>query len=113
MDSFSGTSPFASLAGVAQTPEAAPVGSGQGAGVFGSGLVAVKYAGNFGAGAAGAGAPGAAGASAFGASTAGAASLLSSAANETAAVKRVHSSSARNATTNLKAFGFIIPPLLD
>src|SRR5258706_15558541 len=60
MDSLSGTSPLASPAGVAQTPEFAPVGSGQ-SGAFGSGLVVVKYGGSFGAGAAAAGVAGAAG----------------------------------------------------
>src|SRR4030095_3075842 len=45
--SCSGTSPLPSLAGVAQTPEAPPVGSGQ-AGFCGS-FVAVKYLGRFGA----------------------------------------------------------------
>src|SRR5215471_6484351 len=51
---WSGTSPLPSPAGVAQTPVAPPMGSGQ-AGFCGS-FVAVKYAGRFGA---------AAGASAF------------------------------------------------
>src|SRR4030095_9196559 len=53
--SCSGTSPLPSLAGVAQTPEAPPVGSGQ-AGFCGS-FVAVKYAGSSGASARGRGAP--------------------------------------------------------
>src|SRR5262245_3553901 len=56
-------SPLPSPAGVAQTPVLAPVGSGHSE-VFGSGLVAVKYGGSFGADAAAAGAPGAAGAAA-------------------------------------------------
>src|SRR5262245_1789926 len=53
-------SPLPSPAGVAHTPVAPPVGSGQGGGFFGSSLVAVKYVGNLGPGAAAAGAPGAA-----------------------------------------------------
>src|SRR5438093_6002266 len=44
----SGTSPLPSLAGVAQTPEAPPVGSGQ-AGFCGSAFSALKYGGRFGA----------------------------------------------------------------
>src|SRR5262245_50023331 len=67
-------SPLASPAGVAHTPVAAPVGSGQ-AGFFGSSLVPVKYAGSFGAGACAA-----AGASAF----AGSPGALASCANDVA-----------------------------
>src|SRR5262245_23409588 len=58
-------SPLPSPASVAHTPVLLPVGSGH-SGFCGSGLVAVKYVGNFGAGAAGAG--GVAGAPAAGAS---------------------------------------------
>src|SRR6266542_6329211 len=94
MDSFSGMSPLPSLAGVAQTPVAAPVGSGHAGGFFGSSLVAVKYVGNFGAGAAAAGAAGAAaGASAF----AGSGAFASSAAKDNPVNKTIHSPMANDA----------------
>src|SRR6266581_4664473 len=111
MDNFSGISPLASPAGVAHTPDAAPVGSGHAGGFFGSSLVAVKYPGSFGAGAAAAGA--AAGASALGASTAGAGAFASSAAKEKLTAKLVPSSIARNANTHLVVPRFIIPPLFS
>src|SRR5215831_17055173 len=112
---WSGISPLASPAGVAHTPEAAPVGSGHAVGFFGSSLVAVKYVGNLGAGAAAARAFGAAdalaGASVLGAPTAGAPSLVSSAAKVNAPNRLVHSSVAMNATKYPDVLRFIIPPL--
>src|SRR4030095_10898242 len=100
MDSFSGTSPFASLAGVAQTPEAAPVGSGHAGGFFGSSLVAVKYVRNFGGGAAAAraaGAPGAAVAAAGASAFAGSGAFASSAAKDNPVDKTIHSPMASDA----------------
>src|SRR5258708_4917581 len=81
-------SPLPSPAGVAQTPLLAPVGSGHNV-VFGSGLVAVKYGGSFGAGAAGA----AAGAAALAGSSAG----LASCAKDKPTTKRIQSPPAKDA----------------
>ena len=95
-------SPLASPAGVAQTPLLAPVGSGQ-SDVFGSGLVAVKYGGSFGAGAAGA----AAGAAALAGSSAG----LASCAKDKPTIKSIHSPPAKDAKIVLYFPRSIFPPL--
>src|SRR5258705_10937029 len=108
MDSLSGTSPLPSLAGVAQTPELAPVGSGQ-SGVLGSGLVAVKYGGSFGAGAVAAGAPGAAGAAAGASAFAGSGAFASSALNDKPVNKIIHSPTATDAKILVLLPPFIFP----
>src|SRR5215471_19956913 len=88
-------SPLPSLAGVAQTPLLLPVGSGH-IDVFGSGLLAVKYGGSFGAGAAAAGAPGVEGAAA-GASTFAGSPGLASCAKEKPTTISIQSPAAKDA----------------
>src|SRR5574341_1002429 len=107
-------SPLASPAGVAQTPDAPPVGSGHGGGFLGSSLVAVKYPGNFGAGAAAAaGAPGAAGAAAGASAFAGSGAFASSAAKDNPVNKIIHSPMAKDARIVLFLPRFIFPPPLS
>src|SRR5215472_13150203 len=100
-------SPLASPAGVAHTPELLPVGSGHNA-TFGSGLVAVKYGGNFGAGVAGAagaaaGAPGGAASGGF------AAGAGASSAKDAVADKIIKSPAKRLKNTPLDLPCFIFP----
>src|SRR6266404_8537085 len=110
MDNFSGISPLASPAGVAQTPDAPPVGSGHGGGFFGSSLVAVKYPGSFGAGAAAAGA--AAGVSALGASAGVSAFFSSSAAIVHPVNITIHNSIAMDAINFFcRPLGIFPPPV--
>src|SRR5262249_13146693 len=127
-------SPLASPAGVAHTPELLPVGSGHNA-TFGSGLVAVKYGGNFGAGVAGAagaggaaaGAPGGAASGGFAAGAGGAAAGApggaasggfaagagASSAKDAVADKIIKSPAKRLKNTPLDLPCFIFPPLFS
>src|SRR5215472_3123660 len=105
-------SPLASPAGVAHTPELLPVGSGHNA-TFGSGLVAVKYGGNFGAGVAGAAGAGGAAAGAPGGAASGGFAAGASSAKDAVADKIIKSPAKRLKNTPLDLPCFIFPPLFS